>query len=98
MLGAVTAPATAVAATARPAVPSLTPRSPAIVGSTLAGRNSLPTRTAIPAASATIGDQFVESPDRAGDSGFGESVDGGEDWGVDMPSSLASSAPPQLIA
>ncbi|GAA4361917.1 hypothetical protein GCM10023088_02950 [Actinomadura verrucosospora] len=79
MLGAVIAPATAVAATASPAVPSLTPRSPAIAGSTLAGRNSLPTSTAIPAASATIGDQFVEPPDRAEDLGGEVSADGGED-------------------
>ena len=55
MVGAVAAPAIAVAATARPAVPSLIPRSRAIVGSTPAGRNSLETRIAIPAARATTG-------------------------------------------
>jgi len=55
MVGAVAAPAIAVAATASPAVPSLIPTSRAIVGSTPAGRNSLETRIAIPAASATTG-------------------------------------------
>jgi hypothetical protein len=59
MLGAVKAPAIAVAATARPAVPSLTPMSAARPGRTLAGRNSLATRIAIPDASATTGVQVV---------------------------------------
>lgn len=70
MLGAVTAPATAVAATASPTVPSLMPRSAAMVGSTLAGRNSLATSTAVPLASATSDDQ----PARARGAVAGEST------------------------
>jgi hypothetical protein len=59
MLGAVKAPAIAVAATARPAVPSLTPMSAARPGRTLAGRNSLATRMAMPAVSAIRGVQVL---------------------------------------
>jgi hypothetical protein len=63
MVGAVMAPAIAVAATARPAVPSLTPMSAARPGRTLAGRNSLATSIAIPEVSAISGVQVL--PGRA---------------------------------
>jgi hypothetical protein len=78
MLGAVAAPAIAVAATASPATPSLTPMSAASAGSTLAGRNSLATSVPIPAASAMIGNQVVRAGRCSAASG-GEPGEDGDD-------------------
>ncbi|GAA0952066.1 hypothetical protein GCM10009550_32420 [Actinocorallia libanotica] len=94
MLGAVTAPAIAVAATASPAVPSLTPTSAAMAGSTLAGRNSLATSAPIPAASAARG---TAAGREAGAFAWSEEEEGGEDDDVRMRTSVAVPAPQRLI-
>jgi hypothetical protein len=94
MLGAVSAPAMAVAATARPAVPSLTPTSSARAGSTLAGRNSLATSIAIPNESATTGVQVGLPGGVAAGPPAGEPGSAGEPDGVLLSEVLWVGMPP----